>query len=180
LKVFPYIVFMKEIWKRIPNFNKYEASNLGRIKTFNWKGSKQERVMKPAKDGSGYLRTVLIDNEGKNKTVKVHRIIASTFIDNDLNKPEVNHINAVKDDNRVVNLEWSTRQENLKHAKENNLQKVLKGSEIGNSKLKEHEVLSIRREYKPRVVTKRMLAEKYNVDWTTIKDIIQKRTWKHI
>jgi hypothetical protein len=97
-----------------------------------------------------------------------------------LNKPEVNHINAVKDDNRVVNLEWSTRQENLKHAKENNLQKVLKGSEIGNSKLKEHEVLSIRREYKPRVVTKRMLAEKYNVDWTTIKDIIQKRTWKHI
>lgn len=171
---------MKEIWRKIPGFTKYEASDLGNIKTFNWKGSGQERVMKPARDASGYLRTVLIDDEGRKRTVKVHRIIASTFLINELNKPEVNHLNAVKDDNRVVNLEWATRQENLNHSKENNLQRVLKGSEIGNSILNEDIVRSIRKEYKPRIVTQRMLAKKHGVDWTTIKDVISRRSWKHI
>jgi len=112
---------MKEEWKKIPNCSKYEASTLGRLKTFNWRGTGKEAIIKPAKDKKGYLRTVLISDNKVKKTIKVHRIIAQTFIENPKGKPQVNHKNGVKDDNRVCNLEWMTNKENHHHAKINGL-----------------------------------------------------------
>ena len=65
-------------------------------------------------------------------------------------KLEVNHINGVKDDNNITNLEWVTREQNIQHALDNNLQYVLKGEEIGTSKLTSKEVLEIRSKFVPR------------------------------
>ena len=169
-----------EKWKRIPNYSLYECSNTGLIKTFNWKGSGQTRIMKPAYDGSGYLRTMLKRDDGVIHTVKLHRIVAKTWIENPENKSEINHINAVKDDNRVENLEWCTREENLLHSIENGLQYVLKGSEIGTSILTEKDVLEIRARFSPKKVTRKMLAEEYGVAPATIKGIVLRRSWKHI
>lgn len=59
------------------------------------------------------------------KTYLLHRIIAQTFIPNPLNLPEVNHKNGIKDDNRVENLEWCTRSENLLHCYKTNLRKPI-------------------------------------------------------
>jgi len=168
-----------EIWKTIPFYSKYKASNLGRLKTFNWKNTGQTRIIKPAYDGSGYLRTVLIDDTGKYNTVKVHRIVATTFHGIKFGL-EVNHKNAIKDDNSAINLEWVTRQENLAHSKANGLQVVLKGEEIGNSKLTEYEVLEIRAKFIPRQYSRVVLAKEYNVSEATIKDVLYRRTWKHI
>jgi hypothetical protein len=169
---------MKEIYKPIPNFKKYHASNFGNIKTFNWKGSKKEAIMKPCKNADGYLKTILINDNGRYCSILVHRIIAITFIENISNKPHINHINGKKDDNRIENLEWCTHSENISHAFKIGLQSN-KGSKNPFAKLNEQQIIEIRKKFKPRKYTRKMLSIEYGVAETTIKDVIL-RSWKHI
>ena len=102
-----------EIWKIFKqgktNYRKmyWEISNQGRIR--NSKG----KILGQWADKKGY---VLNRYHGY-----LHRLVAQNFIPNPDNKPEVNHINANKSDNRVENLEWVSHQDNMKHAQENGL-----------------------------------------------------------
>ena len=98
------------IWKKIPNFNKYEASNCGKIRNF-----KTKRLINGSLDGDEYLVSSLSNNEGKFINVKFHRIIAQTFIENPDNKLTVNHIDKNKQNNHISNLEWSGTDEQTKH-----------------------------------------------------------------
>lgn len=170
---------MREIWKKVHGFSNYEFSNLGRIKTLNWKNSKQTTIMIP-NVSQGYYKTILVNDLKEYKSILVHRMVAIAFICNPENKKEVNHINGNKLDNSIDNLEWCTRQENMSHAYDNNLVYILKGSEIGNSVLKEYQVLEIRKKFIPRVYSRVKLAKEYGVSEATIKDILYKRTWNHI
>lgn len=68
----------------------------------------------------GY-KEVALSKDGKTKTVLLHRLIAIHFVDNPTNLPCVNHINGIKTDNRIENLEWCTQSQNTKHAYDNNL-----------------------------------------------------------
>jgi len=167
-------------WKKIPNYSLYEASTDGEIKTYNWKNKGKEAIMRPAKDKSGYLRTMLKRDDGVMHTIKVHRIIAQTFIENPHNKDTVNHINGIKHDNRVENLEWKTAAENKRLWVEGGCVGKLIGEDIGTAILTEAQVREIRDKFKPRVYTRQMLADEYGVVATTIKDVILKRSWTHI
>lgn len=112
-----------EVWKDIPNYEGYyQISNLGRIKSVARKVKYQnsyrnvkEKLKKTFIGKQGYERVELSKN-GKTKKYNVHRIVANVFISNPLNKETVNHINGIKTDNRVENLEWATRSENELHA----------------------------------------------------------------
>jgi hypothetical protein len=73
------------------------------------------RIIKPFTDKKGYKRIGLRIGL-KSKKFYVHRLVASAFIPNPLNKSTVNHKNGVKSDNNISNLEWMTNEENLKHA----------------------------------------------------------------
>lgn len=177
-----------EVWKSL--YDNYYISSYGRLATNNWKNSSKLMLMKPAHDANGYLRTVIKHPDGRLKTVKIHRLVCTAFHPNIENKPQVNHIDCVRDNNRADNLEWCTNSENTLHSIKmgtyvmqdpngDNLP-LLQGEDSYMAKLTQKEVLEIRLKFKPRKYTRDMLSVEYNVSPTTIKDIVLRRTWKHI
>jgi hypothetical protein len=150
------------------------------------------KYLKPAKDKKGYLRCAFNYN-GKLTTFKVHRLVAEVFIPNLENKSQVNHINGIKSDNRIENLEWVTNFENIMHAidrglfnpydkpKEKSINIETKKGELnGMSKLTESDVLSIRGKFLPRKYTRKQLSKEFDVTENCIKDIVLRKSWKHI
>lgn len=168
----------------------YMVSDCGLVKTFNWKNSKRAAILKHATDKKGYNR-VALQKDGKLSTHKVHRLVALNYIGNPNNLPMVNHKDSNKTNNNVNNLEWVTAKENTRHSIENNtfsfqtscksINKTIKRGELnGYSILTELDVLSIRSEFKPRTITRKYLAQKYSVSENCIKDVIIRKSWKHI
>jgi hypothetical protein len=101
---------MGEIWKDIPFIPGYEACTSGIIRE---KGTGR---LAGAGDYTDRYKSVSARINGVVKCFAAHRVIAMTFIPNPENKPSVNHINGLKGDNRLENLEWMTQKENIQHA----------------------------------------------------------------
>lgn len=116
-----------EVWKDIEGYEGfYQVSNYGRVKSLDRivqmrRGGKtldmhiKERIRRQVKSRDGYYGVQLIKG-CKEKTIKVHRLVAVAFLDNPDGLPEVNHIDGNKENNRVENLEWCTHGHNIRHA----------------------------------------------------------------
>ena len=104
--------------KPIKNFPSYVVSKKGSIFRVKDKNGKPipARLVKPRLDRYGYYK-INLSEKGKTTTLKVHRVVAEAFIPNPKRRNTVNHINGNKKDNRVENLEWLTRRQNLKLTK---------------------------------------------------------------
>lgn len=109
-----------EIWRAVKNYEGvYEVSDQGRVKSLSRyvKQDKHirlvsERILKASKRNDGY-KIVSLCRDGNKYIGLVHRLVAEAFLPNPENKMDVDHINTIRDDNRVVNLRWATRKENL-------------------------------------------------------------------
>jgi hypothetical protein len=103
-----------ESWQRVAEFPDYEVSDHGNVRSY--KRGPSPRAMALTKDQQGYIR-IRLRKAGDSRFVAVHRLVAMAFLGSPpLTRPEVNHINGARDDNRVHNLEWVSRVENVRHA----------------------------------------------------------------
>ena len=131
------------------------------------------RLLKGFIHNRGYKRAGLVHNS-KLKYCLIHRLVATAFIPNPDNAPQVNHINGCKGDNRVDNLEWVTAKENIQHAIDNNL--FTCGIKNGNSKLTESKVRKIRQ--LKNKLTQTEIANRFSVTQSLISLILNNRKWK--
>ena len=146
----------KEEWKQVEGFERYLVSNTGRVISTLRKKSKE---LKPQQDGMGYLHYRLYPEDARfgvypngrgvrPKLYKAHRLVAETFISNADTTLEVNHKDANKHNNNVDNLEWVTKQQNIKHSWDLGIRKNT------------HEKIAVRNR-KPLVAVDRLGGERY-------------------
>lgn len=135
---------MEEIWKTIEGTdNKYSVSNLGNVRrnehytivgptNTHMNGAKvfyKERLLKKYINKEGYEIVKLVkDNKGM--TLKVHRLVANAFIPNPNNYDQVNHINEIRNDNTVNNLQWCNAKQNANHGSRNKKLAMISGIRV--------------------------------------------------
>lgn len=177
--------FENEEWRVIKGFSRYEVSSIGRVRSsVRWPNS--PRILKCSKNKCGYISSRFMDDSGNNVPVLIHRLEMMEF--DPISNPEemeVDHINFIRDDNRLCNLRWLTRKENIRHSYSNGrrdeelkrLWDGVTGEKSVCSKLTELQAIEIR-------AARRIgesfaaLAEKYNVAKTTIKAACYGLSWK--
>lgn len=176
---------MEEIWKDIEGYEGcYQVSNLGRIKSLSRKVKVQnnhtrttkEKIISPIIQATGYSVICL----GQHNPKLIHRLVAIAFIPNFDNKRTVNHINGIKTDNRLENLEWATYSENMVHAFENSLNTSIKGESRWNSKLTEDDVCQILQLNSMYGLKQKMIAKEYGISTGMVNVIFKRKAWKHI
>ncbi len=173
---------MKEEWKLIEDFPNYQVSNLGRVRSKNPHFlSKKYRILKPWKTGTGYYEVQFCDGTKRRRCSTLGRLVAKAFVDNPQQKAEVNHKNGQKLDNHYLNLEWVTPSENILHAYRKGLIPFKGGEKCHLSKLKEQQVLEIRRiaEENPTYGFK-AIGDMFNVSGACISKIIRRQRWTQI
>jgi len=147
--------------------DKYLVNNLGQLYSI-----RNKIILKPMKN-QRYNYYSLMDKMNK-KNILVHRLVASHFIPNPNNKPFVNHINGLREDNRAINLEWCTHKENISHAWATGL--CTKEQRMVGKKLNKMQVEEIRTLSKNNTKGT-VIAKMYNVTKTTISNIINNKQW---
>lgn len=174
----------KENWKPVKNYEtKYLISNMGRVKSLAGKrGAVKDLILSLYEAQIGYFVVNLHDGKKQEPMVYVHRLVAYHFLPNPLNFPEINHIDGVKTNNKVSNLEWCTRSHNIKHAYRIGLKKPydMRGENNPSSKLTNESVIEIRSRHDEGILSYRELAEMYQVTETTISNAVSRKTWKYV
>lgn len=159
----------------IPELHRYEINAHGIIRNSLTKVHKHVWISK----GGYYEVTVKTKRvNGKKRSIyKIHRLVAIVFIDNQDNKPQVNHIDGDKLNNHVSNLEWVTHAENMRHAGDTGLLPDAHGENNSNAKLTTALVESICRDYQEGKSVP-FIMEKYNITRNMAYKIYSRTTWK--
>lgn len=150
---------------------KYSVSDSGLIRS-NVRG----KILKLALNPYGYFQVCVkpYGRKGKSTAIRVHRAVAIAFLENPMGKPTVNHIDGVKTNNCISNLEWATYSEQIYHAVDNGLRMVPVGEGVHCSKLTEDQVMDIASRVNCNL---REVAKEFGVSHPTISRIRTGKRW---
>lgn len=165
---------MEEIWKIVSGFPKYEVSNMGNVRNIQ-----TGRIRKPQLNRDGYMYMHLIFDNVKTKNLKVHRIVADTFLPKIEGKSFVDHIDGIKTNNKLSNLRWCSFQENIDFAWASGAYNN-KGENHGMSTLSKNDVIDIKILLRTGKYEGLFISKIFGVTQSAISDIKQGRTWKHV
>lgn len=159
-----------EEWKWIEGYeNRYQVSNMGRIKSFL-----KEGLPLIKRQGEATYLQIGLCKAGRTTTFLVHRLVGKYFVLNPNNYPQINHLFANKYDNRATQLEWGTQKQNIIHAFAIGVSKI--NEDHGKAKLTNDQVLDIFQSKEKR----KDLSKKYNVALVTIKNIKLGKIWSKV
>ena len=179
---------MREIRFRIwDEFPKYEIGENGTVFSLGYNNTDKRKELKQYKDRDGYKYVFLVVDNKRYKRL-VHRLVAISFIENTLCKPQVNHKDGVRDNNILENLEWATAKENALHGYRSNgrthskkqieiSSKLFKGVNNPKSKLTEAEVLSIRR-LRSKGESLKYISERIGISVSQVSSIANYKSWR--
>jgi arsenate reductase-like glutaredoxin family protein len=159
-------MYKQEEWQLIPKYSKrYLASNLGRVKTLNG------RILR-GYNQNGYKVVKITDDTNVRRSIGIHRLVAMAFLPNPLNLPSVNHINKIRHDNSLENLEWLSVKDNNIHSKEKKITSFQGGSKFYERDLKIiHKML----EYG---IPRKEIEEIYNLDRNVLTNLFNSNTYQ--
>jgi len=164
---------MNEIWKPINGFENYEVSSHGRVRTMlGYKQYPVGHILRPSKSKDTYLK-VSLRKDKKYYYFRVHRLVANEFLEKS-NENLVLHNDGNSLNNHYSNLRWGSQSENLKDRAKHGT--VPRGDKSPNHKLNSNIVKEIR----SCVGNCKEISDKYGLSYSTVYDILTKRTWSHI
>lgn len=164
-----------EEWRKIPDFEDYEASNFGNIrKSIDFGGWTAGRILRPGPHTAGYLSVTLRKNN-KSHGKTVHSLVALCFLGERSEGMHINHKDGCKHNNCANNLEYCTPSQNSWHKEESGL--GTRGEKNGQCKLSKEDVIEIRRKYSDKEANQYELARQYKVQVATINRAINKGCW---
>jgi hypothetical protein len=172
------------MWKPVVTYeDSYEVSSDGWVRTLDRICDKRRGIVKSKVlnqfDNHGY-RFVILSRGGKRRNFYVHRLVAESFLPNPENKPQINHINGNKSDNRLSNLEWSTIKDNHLHSYRylNRKSSNNQGHKNPNARLSLDQVKDIISRYMSGVSTAKVLAMEFGINKNYVYQMAKGKTWK--
>lgn len=156
-----------EEWRKVDGFDRYSVSNAGRVRNDAF-----GRVLNPWMGNRGYPMASLRRN-GETKKFLVHRLVASSFLHKKESDTQVNHVDGVRHNNGVFNLEWCTSSHNIQHAHDRlPRKKILGGENHANMALSDTKKAEMFRRYANEKISQRKLAGEYGISQRTVCQVV--------
>lgn len=172
---------VEEIWKDIEGYEGlYQVSDMGRVKSFPRPGTRtmKPRILKLSIEKKGYVKLNLRKNN-RVKTVRIHRLVALSFLLNPENKRVVNHVDSDRSNNMLENLEWATQSENIIHGYQHGNIEYKNGSMGNGAKLTETDIPAIR-SWLSKGWTQKRVAVLFRISESGIGKISRGEIWNHV